>query len=149
VAREEANGGNTANEEATDEDVASEGANGESASTEAFCDLFGGVFSDFCEDHNGSEDELATPRSVQTIDQEAESGEVSQGISISNQGNYASQCTPALQFANTGNFRNAPGFVQDGSEANNFEPSGIEFAAAPELGVRCNQQVQQSSAASG
>ncbi len=73
----------------------------------------------------------------------------SQGISVSNQGDYASQCTPALQFANTGSFQNAPGFVQDRGEANDFEPGGIEFTAAPELGVRCNQQVQQSSSASG
>ncbi len=38
------------------------------------------------------------------VEQESESGDVSIGFDVSNSGNYASQCTPATQFGNTGNF---------------------------------------------
>ena len=34
---------------------------------------------------------------------------------MTNTGDYASQCVPALQFGNTGNFNNAPTFAQFGS----------------------------------
>jgi hypothetical protein len=38
--------------------------------------------------------------------QQPESGEVETEFSVSNEGNYASQCVPALQFGNTGNLNN-------------------------------------------
>jgi hypothetical protein len=38
--------------------------------------------------------------------QEPESREVETEFSVSNEGNYASQCVPALQFGNTGNLNN-------------------------------------------
>ncbi len=76
---------------------------------------------------------------------EAHSGAVDLSFSVTNEGDYASQCVPAEQFGNTGNFNNAPSFVQFGSGADDFEPGGVEFAAEPELGVGCDSAVQQSS----
>src|SRR5215211_5415991 len=84
----------------------------------------------------------------QSVDQQSESGDVSLGYQVTNSGDYASQCTPAIQFGNTGNFQNAPNFVQYGSEADDFEPGGIEVSFAPQQGVDCSNEIQQSSAAS-
>ena len=81
-------------------------------------------------------------------EQEAESGEFSADFSVNNTGDYASQCVPALQFGNTGNFNNAPTFLQYASESGDFEPGGIEVSFAPEMAVQCSNEVQQSSAAS-
>ena len=80
---------------------------------------------------------------------EAESEEVATEFSVANEGDYASQCVPALQFGNTGNFNNSPTFLQYASVADDFEPGGIEFAVEPEMEVACESTVQQSSAASG
>jgi len=79
---------------------------------------------------------------------ESESGPVVQEFDVTNFGDYANQCVPAIQFGNSGNFNNAPSFFQFGSEADDFEPDGIEFAFEPELAVDCSNTVQQSSAAS-
>ena len=84
----------------------------------------------------------------QSVDQESQSGDVSLGYSVQNTGDYASQCAPAIQFGNTGNFQNAPSFLQYGSEADDFEPGGIEVTFAPQQGVDCSNEIQQSSAAS-
>src|SRR5215210_8091795 len=80
---------------------------------------------------------------------EAESEEFAAEFSVANEGDYASQCVPAVQFGNTGNFNNAPTFLQYASESDDFEPGGIEFAFEPEMDVNCESAVQQSSAASG
>src|SRR5215211_2721607 len=66
----------------------------------------------------------------------------------SHSGDYASQCTPAIQFGNTGNFQNGSSFVQVGSESGDFEPGGIEVTFEPQQGVQCSNTIQQSSAAS-
>jgi hypothetical protein len=80
---------------------------------------------------------------------EAESDEVATEFAVANEGDYASQCVPALQFGNSGNFNNTPTFLQYASpEAGDFEPGGIEFAVEPEVEVECGSTVQQSSAAS-
>jgi hypothetical protein len=79
---------------------------------------------------------------------EAESDDVEMEFSVSNEGDYASQCTPALQFGNTGNFNNTPVFQQYNSTADDFEPGGIEFVVEPEIEAECNSTIQQSSAAS-
>jgi len=99
---------------------------------------------------------LATAAAVPAIaqvgletEQETESEEIAADFSVANEGDYASQCTPALQFGNTGNFNNAPTFLQYASELGDFEPGSIEFAVEPELAVDCANTVQQSSAASG
>ena len=79
---------------------------------------------------------------------EAESDDVALDFSVENTGNYASQCTPAVQFGNTGNFNNTPVFQQYSSKADDFEPGGIEFVVEPEIEAECNSTIQQSSAAS-
>ena len=80
---------------------------------------------------------------------ESESEGLETSFEVSNEGDYASQCVPALQFGNTGNFNNAPTFLQYASEGDDFEPGGIEVAFEPEMAVDCANTVQQSSAASG
>ncbi len=93
----------------------------------------------------------AGPASAQVIlesENEAESGEVDLSFEVSNTGDFASQSTPGLQFGNSGNFNNAPSFVQFDGEADDFEPGGIEGAFEPELGVECDSTIQQSAAAS-
>ena len=84
----------------------------------------------------------------QSVDQQSESGDVSLGYQVTNSGDYASQCAPAIQFGNTGNFQNASSFLQYGSEADDFEPGGIEVSFEPQQGVDCSNEIQQSSAAS-
>src|ERR687889_1667439 len=77
---------------------------------------------------------------------EAESDEVATDFAVANEGDYASQCVPALQFGNSGNFNNAPTFLQYAVEdSGDFEPGGIEFAVEPEVEVACESAVQQSS----
>ena len=83
-----------------------------------------------------------------STEQEAESGDVQLGFSVENTGDYANQCTPVVQFGNTGNFNNAPVFQQYNSTADDFEPGGIEFSVEPELDVECSSTIQQSAAAS-
>jgi hypothetical protein len=95
---------------------------------------------------------LAIPAIAQVnlgAENESESEELNAEFEVANEGDYASQCVPALQFGNTGNFNNAPTFLQYASEAGDFEPGGIEFAVEPEMDVECSNAVQQSSAASG
>ena len=82
------------------------------------------------------------------LGQETESDDVAIGFDVSNTGDYASQCTPAVQFGNTGNFENASSFVQYDGTADDFEPGGIEFGVEPTSDVTCDRTVQQSSAAS-
>ena len=86
---------------------------------------------------------------------EAESDDVALDFSVENTGNYASQCTPAVQFGNTGNFNNTPvfqqyasGFQQYGGGSGDFEPEGIEFVIEPSIEAACDSTIQQSSAAS-
>ena len=80
---------------------------------------------------------------------ESESEGLESSFEVANEGDYASQCVPAIQFGNTGNFNNAPTFLQYASEAGDFEPGGLEVAFEPELSADCSNAVQQSSAASG
>src|SRR3982751_6547020 len=80
------------------------------------------------------------------VGQDTKSGDVSLSDTVKNTGNYAMQCTPASQFGNTGNFNNAPSFLQYASTADDFKPGGIEFTAEPTVTTDCSQQVQQSSA---
>ncbi len=82
------------------------------------------------------------------VEQESESGDVSLGFDVSNTGNYASQCTPATQFGNTGNFNNGSSFVQGVSDLDDFEPGGIEVSFGGSQDVSCSNTIQQSSAAS-
>jgi len=94
---------------------------------------------------------LAVPAIAQIgggVGQSSESDDVAIGYDVANQGNYASQCTPAVQFGNTGNFDNGHSFVQYDGEIDDFEPGGIEVGVEPTSSVACDRTVQQSSAAS-
>jgi len=82
------------------------------------------------------------------VENEAESGDVQLNNQVSNEGDYAMQCTPALQFGQTGNLNNSPTFLQYASEADDFQPGGIEFTIEPSVDTSCDQSVEQSSAAS-
>ena len=83
------------------------------------------------------------------VDQESQSGDVSLGFDVSNTGKFASQCTPATQFGNTGNFSNGSSFVQGpGSELDDFEPEGIDVSFGGSQDVSCPNTIEQSSAAS-
>ena len=82
-------------------------------------------------------------------EQESQSGDFSANFSVENTGDFASQCTPAIQQGNTGNFNNAPSFLQYASEADDFQPGGIEVAFEPSLTADCSSTIQQSAAASG
>ena len=97
------------------------------------------------------------------VDQESQSGDVSLGFDVSNTGKFASQCTPATQFGNTGNFQNGSSFVQFGSGTNDgfrdrgffnrggiddFEPEGIDVSFGGSQDVSCPSTIEQSSAAS-
>ncbi len=82
------------------------------------------------------------------VGNEGESGDVALGNEVANEGDYASQCTPALQFGNTGNLNNGQAFVQYASEADDFEAGGIAFTIEPTVSTDCASTVQQSSAAS-
>jgi opacity protein-like surface antigen len=84
----------------------------------------------------------------QEVDQQSQSGDFSANFSVENTGDYASQCTPAVQFGNTGNFNNAPTFLQYASESDDFQPGGLEFSVEPTTDVSCSSTIQQSSAAS-
>ncbi len=101
------------------------------------------------------------------VENEAESGDVQINNQVSNEGDFAMQCTPALQFGQTGNLNNAPAFLQFGSGngdrfddfgffgnrfdtgLDDFEPGGIDFAIEPTVSTDCNQSVVQTSVASG
>src|SRR5215208_4363304 len=72
------------------------------------------------------------------VGQESESEDLETNFEVSNEGDYASQCTPVLQFGNTGNFNNGTSFVQYDSTAGDFEPGGIEFAYEPEQSTECS-----------
>src|SRR5215212_6189878 len=81
-------------------------------------------------------------------EQETQSGDVALSQDVANKGDYASQCTPAIQFGNTGNFNNSPTFLQYASESDDFQPEGIAFTVEPTTDVSCSSTIQQSSAAS-
>ena len=82
------------------------------------------------------------------VGQSPESGDVALSDEVANTGNYASQCTPAIQFGNTGNFENGSSFVQYSGTIDDFQPGGIEVPVEPTSDVACDRTVQQSSAAS-
>ncbi len=94
---------------------------------------------------------VAIPALAQTsleVEDEAESGDVTLSNQVANEGDYASQCTPAYQFGQTGNLNNSPAFLQYASDLDDFEPGGIEFGIGGTVSTDCSSAVQQSSAAS-
>ena len=84
----------------------------------------------------------------QDLGNESESGDVTENFSVTSSGDNSNQCVTPLQFGNTGNLNNAQGFLQYASGSGDLEAEGPSFTFAPQLNGGCNQQVQQSSAAS-
>ncbi|HZC18762.1 MAG TPA: hypothetical protein VE225_03555 [Rubrobacteraceae bacterium] len=93
---------------------------------------------------------LAVPAIAQSIGQglEPESGNVALNHTVVNKGNYASQCTPALQTGQSGNFDNSPGVLQVGGRSRGIEPEGVEVNFGGTVTADCPSTIQQSSAAS-
>jgi hypothetical protein len=81
------------------------------------------------------------------VDQEAESGDVGLSFGVSNEGDYAEQCTPAQQFGQTGNAQDAPGALQYAGGVDDFGAGGIGFGAKPGSEAACNRTIGQSSSA--
>src|SRR5918997_3784433 len=79
----------------------------------------------------------------------AESDDVALEFSVANEGNYASQCTPATQIGNTGNLNNTPVFQQYSSKADDFEAGGIGGGFGGPVGAAGGAGEQQSSGARG
>ena len=82
------------------------------------------------------------------VGQSPESGDVAVGFDVANKGDYASQCTPAIQEGNTGNFDNASSFVQYDGVLDDFEPGGLGVGFGGSNSAACPSTIQQSSAAS-
>jgi len=83
------------------------------------------------------------------VGQSSESEDLETNFEVSNEGDYASQCTPAVQFGNTGNLNNGSSFVQYDSTADDFEPGGLGVGLGGGQSTECSNTIQQSSAASG
>ena len=82
-------------------------------------------------------------------DQELESGGIDTETNISIEGNNNNQCAGLLQANNAGNFANQQGTLQYAlPNAGDNEFAGPETDFAPDNATDCQQQVQQSSAAS-
>src|SRR5215204_6387497 len=81
-------------------------------------------------------------------DTENESGGIETENSFEISGNNNSACLGQLQFGQTGNFTNQQGALQYASDADDLEFAGPEIEFAPENETACEQEVQQSAAAS-
>src|SRR5215208_5808732 len=77
------------------------------------------------------------------LGQESESEDLETNFEVSNEGDYASQCTPAMQFGNTGNFNNGSTFVQYSSPGglDDFEPGVLEFSNEAEQSTACDNTI--------
>jgi hypothetical protein len=88
------------------------------------------------------------PAVSQSLDQQAESGDVSQSFNVSNSGDNSNQCANVQGVANTGNAQNQIGVVQYGSEAEDIEVEGdSSIEVSPELDSQSQQEVEQAAAA--
>jgi hypothetical protein len=80
------------------------------------------------------------------LEQEAESGDLGLGTSISLEGDNSNQCAPVMQFGNTGNNQNAVTLNQYFS-AGGFGLGGGTITFEPEFENECVQSVEQAAAA--
>jgi len=81
-------------------------------------------------------------------DQEGESSSIGTNTQIVVEGDNNSSCTGLLQFSNTGNLGESQGSSQYFSGSNEVEFNASEFEFGPGSGQECEQQIQQSAAAS-
>ncbi len=84
-------------------------------------------------------------------EQEADSGEVDQSFTVTNEGDNSNQCANIQGVANTGNAQNQIDLIQYGSDADDFEfdEVGSNIDVSPENSAECAQQVNQAASASG
>ena len=84
----------------------------------------------------------------QENDQEGESGEVDQSLTVTGSGNSANQCAALLGGAQSGNSQNQTGVAQSGeSEADDveFDETGSSVTLSPELAEECEQIINQAA----
>jgi uncharacterized membrane protein len=84
-------------------------------------------------------------------EQEADSGEVDQSFTVTNEGDNSNQCANIQGVANTGNAQNQIDLIQYGSDAGDFEfdEVGSNIDVSPSNSAECDQQVNQAASASG
>jgi uncharacterized membrane protein len=84
-------------------------------------------------------------------EQEADSGEVDQSFTVTNEGDNSNQCAGIQGVANTGNAQNQIDLIQYGSDAGDFEfdEVGSNIDVSPSNSTECDQQVNQAASASG
>ena len=108
----------------------------------------GGFF--FVGDDRFDEDRFDDGSGVgQQFDQDAESGEVDQSFEVTGGGDNSNQCVGVSGNANTGNLQSQTGFVQYGSEIEEFDQDdvGSDLTVGGDSTVDCDQQVNQAAAA--
>jgi hypothetical protein len=100
--------------------------------------------------NNNDNDDEVVPAVSQSLDQQAESGDVSQSFNVSNSGDNSNQCANVQGVANTGNAQNQIGVLQYGSETDDFsfEDSGSTINVSSSSTTRCDQAVNQAATAS-
>ncbi|HLL40597.1 MAG TPA: hypothetical protein VK357_13155, partial [Rubrobacteraceae bacterium] len=103
------------------------------------------------DDNRNDELDNAAPVITQEFDQQAESGDVSQSFNVSNTGDNSNQCVGVNSVVNTGNIQNQSGFIQYGSEIDDFEQDdiGSNINVGGDSTTSCEQRVNQSAVASG
>lgn len=86
----------------------------------------------------------------QSVEQEAESGDVDQSFEVSGAGDNSNQTVGLQGVTNTGNAQSTLGITQIGSDADDFEfeDVGADIDVSPELSVESDQKVNQSATAS-
>jgi hypothetical protein len=99
-------------------------------------------------DKDRNNDEVV-PAVSQSLEQQAESGDVNQSFDVSNTGDNSNQCAGIQGVANTGNAQNQISVVQNGSEAEDFsfEDSGASIEVSPSNSTSCEQEVNQAASA--
>jgi hypothetical protein len=102
------------------------------------------------DDRYNNDDEIV-PAVGEELDQEAQSGDVSQSFNVSNTGDNSNQCAGVQGVANTGNAQNQIGVLQYGSTADDFsfEDSGSSINVSPVNATQCDQAVNQAATAYG
>ncbi len=87
----------------------------------------------------------------QENEQDAESGEVDQGFSVTGEGDNSNQCANIQGAAQTGNAQNVIDLLPVFSEADDFEFEEVDstIEESPTNTATCDQQVNQAASASG
>ena len=86
----------------------------------------------------------------QDPEQQVESGDATQNMSVTGGGDNSNQCFGDSSVANTGNATNAADILQVNSEDVEVEiDDSADFEISPESSTSCVQQVNQAATASG